>query len=47
MIGPPAYVVDRARDFIEAGAQEFMLQMIPNKPAVYDELDAEVLSAFD
>lgn len=47
MIGPPEYVIDRARDFIAAGAQEFMLQMIPNKPAVYEELDSEVLSAFD
>jgi len=47
MIGPPNYVIDRARDFIEAGTEEFMLQMIPNKPAVYEELDAEVLRAFD
>ena len=47
MIGPPEYVIDRARDFIAAGTQEFMLQMIPNKPAVYEELDSEVLSAFD
>ncbi|MDE0349205.1 MAG: LLM class flavin-dependent oxidoreductase, partial [Gammaproteobacteria bacterium] len=47
MIGPPGYVIDRARDFIEAGTEEFMLQMIPNKPAVYEELDAEVLRAFD
>ena len=47
MIGPPEYVIDRARDFIAAGVQEFMLQRIPNKPEVYDELDREVLSAFD
>ena len=47
MIGPVPYVIDRARDFIDAGVDEFMLQSIPNKPAVYEELDAEVLSAFD
>ena len=38
MIGSPDYVIDRARDFIAAGTQEFMLQMIPNRPAVYEEL---------
>ena len=31
MIGPPDYVIDRARDFIAAGTQEFMLQMIPEQ----------------
>ncbi len=47
MIGPVDFVIDRARDFIDAGVTGFMLQAIPNKPEVYDELDREVLSAFD
>lgn len=47
MIGPVNFVIDRARDFIDAGVTEFMLQSIPNKPEIYDELDREVLSAFD
>ncbi|MCZ6853605.1 MAG: LLM class flavin-dependent oxidoreductase, partial [Gammaproteobacteria bacterium] len=47
MIGTVAYVIDRVGDFIDAGVDEFMLQSIPNKPTVYEELDAEILSAFD
>lgn len=47
MIGPVNFVIDRTRDFIDAGVTEFMLQSIPNKPEIYDELDREVLSAFD
>ena len=47
MIGPPNFVIDRTRDFIEAGVTGFMLQAIPNKPEIYDELDREVLSTFD
>ncbi|MCZ6619840.1 MAG: LLM class flavin-dependent oxidoreductase, partial [Gammaproteobacteria bacterium] len=47
MIGSVNYVIDRVRDFIEAGVDEFMFQSIPNKPAIYEELDGEILSAFD
>lgn len=47
MIGPPAYLIDRVHDFIAAGVDEFTLQAIPNKTRVYEELDEEVLSAFD
>jgi alkanesulfonate monooxygenase SsuD/methylene tetrahydromethanopterin reductase-like flavin-dependent oxidoreductase (luciferase family) len=47
MIGPKNYVIDRAADFIAAGVTGFGLQAIPNKPDVYQELDTEVLSAFD
>ncbi len=47
MIGSVDFVIDRTRDFIDAGVTEFTLQRIPNKPEIYDELDREVLSAFD
>ncbi len=47
MIGPVTYVIDRVGDFIEAGVEEFMLQSIPNKPTIYEELNAEIFSAFD
>ncbi len=47
MIGPVTYVIDRVGDFIEAGVEEFMLQSIPNKPMIYEELNAEIFSAFD
>jgi F420-dependent oxidoreductase-like protein len=47
MIGPVNFVIDRARDFIDAGVTGFALQAIPNKPEIYDQLDREVLSAFD
>ncbi len=47
MIGPVPFVIDRVNDFIEAGVDEFMMQAIPNKPAVYEELDKEILSAFE
>ena len=47
MIGPVPFVIDRVNDFIEAGVDEFMMSAIPNKPAVYEELDKEILSAFE
>ena len=47
MIGPPNYVIDRAKDFIDAGCEEFMLQSIPQKPDIYAELNEEIFSAFD
>ena len=47
MIGPVDFVIDRTQDFIDAGITEFTFQLVPNKPEVYDEIDREVLSAFD
>ena len=47
MIGSVDFVIDRTRAFIDAGVTEFTLSHIPNKPEIYDELDREVLSAFD
>ena len=40
-------MIDRTRAFIDAGVTEFTLQGMPNKPEIYDQLDREVLSAFD
>ena len=40
-------VANNLADFIAAGVTGFGLQAIPNKPDVYQELDTEVLSAFD
>ena len=47
MVGPPNYVIDRAKDFIDAGVGEFCLQSIPQKAEIYQELDEEIFSAFD
>lgn len=47
MIGPPQYVVDRCGAFIDAGVDEFCLMSVGQKPDVYEELDREILSAFD
>ena len=47
MIGPVDRVIERTQDFIDAGVTGFLLQRIPNKPEIYDELDSEVLSAFE
>ena len=47
MIGGKQYVIDRCAAFIEAGVDEFCLQSIEQRPEVYQELDEEVLSAFD
>ena len=47
MIGPPQYVIDKCGDFIDAGVNEFCLQSIRQKPEIYQELNEEVLSAFD
>ena len=47
MIGGKQYVIDRCGAFIDAGVDEFCLQSIEQRPEVYQELDEEVLSAFD
>ncbi len=47
MIGPVPYVIDRVKDFIDAGVDEFMMSAIPNKPEIYEQLDKEILSAFE
>lgn len=47
MIGSPNYVIDRAKDYIDAGVEEFMLQSIQQKPWVYAELNEEIFAAFD
>ena len=47
MIGPVPYVIDRVKDFVDAGVDEFMMASIPNKPEIYEELDKEILSAFE
>lgn len=47
MIGSVNYVIDRAKDFIDAGCEEFMLQSIEQKAEVYAELNDEIFSAFD
>ena len=45
MIGFLAYIIDRVGDFLDAGADEFILQSIPNNPTVYEELEVEIFSA--
>ena len=47
MLGSPQYVIDRIGDFIEAGVQEFCFASIPQKPHVYQELNEDILPAFD
>ncbi len=47
MIGSADFVIERAQAFIDAGVTEFTLMRIPNRPEIYDELDCEVLRAFD
>jgi alkanesulfonate monooxygenase SsuD/methylene tetrahydromethanopterin reductase-like flavin-dependent oxidoreductase (luciferase family) len=47
MIGSVDFVIERTQAFIDAGVDEFTLQRIPNIPEIYDQLDREVLSAFD
>ena len=47
MIGPVNFVIDRAKDYIDAGTEEFMLQSIKQDPEVYAELNEEIFSAFD
>jgi alkanesulfonate monooxygenase SsuD/methylene tetrahydromethanopterin reductase-like flavin-dependent oxidoreductase (luciferase family) len=46
MIGSPQYVVDRIGDFLEVGIEEFIPQIRPQKPEIYEELDEEVFAAF-
>ena len=47
MIGSVNYVIDRAKDFIDAGCEEFMLQSNEQRPEVYQQLNEEIFSAFD
>jgi len=47
MIGSRQYVIDRCAEFIDAGVDEFCLQSIRQQPEIYQELDEEILSAFE
>ncbi len=47
MIGSPAYVIDRIADYRAAGVTEFIPQVRPQRPEVYQELDETVFAAFD
>ena len=47
MMGSPQYVVDRIADYVAEGVTEFIPQVRPQKPEVYQELDEEVFAAFD
>ena len=47
MIGSPQYVIDRIGDFLEVGITEFIPQIKPQRPELYQRLDEEVFSAFD
>ena len=47
MIGPPQFVIDRIGDFLEVGITEFIPQIKPQRPEIYQELDEEIFSAFD
>ncbi len=47
MMGSPQFVIDRIGDFIDAGVQEFCFYSIPQKPHVYQELNEDILPAFD
>ena len=47
MIGPPQFVIDRIGDFLEVGITEFIPQIKPQRPELYQELDEEIFSAFD
>ena len=47
MVGTRDEVIEKTQAFIDAGITEFTLQAIPNRPEVYEELDREILSAFD
>jgi F420-dependent oxidoreductase-like protein len=47
MIGAPTYVIDRIADFLAVGITEFIPQIRPQRPEVYEALDREVFAAFD
>ncbi len=47
MIGPPQFVIDRIGDFLKVGITEFIPQIKPQRPELYQELDEEIFSAFD
>ncbi len=45
-IGPPERIIEVLQRYESVGVEEAMLVRIPNNPALYQRLDAEVLSAF-
>ena len=47
MIGSPQFVIDRIGDFLDVGVTEFIPQIKPQRPELYQELDEEIFSAFD
>ena len=47
LAGNAQYCVDQLGQYIEAGAQEIMFSSVPTKPEHFEQIDAEVLSAFN
>ena len=46
-IGPPEQIIKVLKRYEEVGVEEAIFARMPNRPALYERLDAEVLSAFD
>ena len=47
LFGPPAFMIDRIGQYIDAGAEEIMFGTVPTKPELFQRIDEDVLSAFD
>ena len=45
-IGPAERIVEVLRRYEAVGVEEAIFARMPNNPALYERLDAEVLSAF-
>jgi hypothetical protein len=46
-IGPPEHLISLFEEYEAVGISGFVFESIPNNPRLYEQFDAEVLSAFD
>ena len=45
--GTASYIQDLLQQYIEAGAEEIILCGVPNQPEAWQQIDDEILTAFD
>jgi len=47
LYGTSSFIIDRIQQYIDAGAEEIMFGGVPSKPALFERINDEILSAFN
>ena len=47
LYGTASFIIDRIQQYIDAGAEEIMIGTVPSKPALFEKINEEILSAFN